>query len=314
MGNGAWSTDSYTARAAAKQASGKSTFDYSDTITRTRPPSSWMVHEDLDPKLTNKNGANAGKNIREALDTDEHPESLPIAVFFDVTGSMHEIPIKLQQKLPALHGMLMRKGYVEHPQILFGAIGDAHTDRVPLQVGQFESDNRMDEQLESIVLERGGGGQVHESYELALYYMARHVDLDSVKRRGKKGYLFLMGDEMPYPTINRRQVKELIGDDLAEDVTTAQIVAELKEKWEVFFLFVAEGSYSAEQILPAWRKLLGERALVLDDAGGVCETIALTLGVLEGMSELDAAIADLDEESSDKAAVAAAGKAVAGVG
>ena len=58
---------------------------------------------------------------------------------------------------------------------MFGAIGDATCDRVPLQVGQFESDNRMDDDLGRIVLEGGGGGQQTESYELAMYFMARHT-------------------------------------------------------------------------------------------------------------------------------------------
>jgi len=47
------------------------------------------------------------------------------AVLFDVTGSMGQVPRALQQKLPQLLGLLLRQGYVEHPQILFGAIGDA---------------------------------------------------------------------------------------------------------------------------------------------------------------------------------------------
>jgi hypothetical protein len=40
---------------------------------------------------------------------------------------------------------------------MFGAIGDAETDYVPLQVGQFESNNRMDDQLRGIALEGNGG-------------------------------------------------------------------------------------------------------------------------------------------------------------
>jgi hypothetical protein len=313
MGYGGWSTNTHKARAAAKRAAGKSTFDYSDTIKRTQPRSAWTVHQALDPKSTNKNGNNAGKNIRESLDSKEHPDSVSIAVIFDVTGSMGQIPRVLQTKLPALHGLLQRKGYVEDPQILFGAVGDANTDRVPLQIGQFESDNAMDEQLENIVLEGGGGGQVHESYELAMYYLARHTEIDSVSKRNKKGYLFLMGDERPYKTIDRRQVKELIGDDLAEDVTTEQIVKELEEKFHVFFLFVREGHYSEEQIMPAWQELLGERALVLDDAEAVCETIGLTLGLMEETTNLTEGIKDLTEESKDAAAAQAASKALAGL-
>ena len=67
------------------------------------------------------------------------------------------------------------RGTPSDPQIMFGAIGDATCDRVPLQVGQFESDNRMDDDLGRIVLEGGGGGQMTESYELAMYFMARHT-------------------------------------------------------------------------------------------------------------------------------------------
>ena len=84
-------------------------------------------------------------------------------------------PRALQAKLPQLLGLLLRKGYAAHPQIMFGAIGDATCDRAPLQVGQFESDNRMDDDLSRILLEGGGGGQKTESYELALYFMARHT-------------------------------------------------------------------------------------------------------------------------------------------
>ena len=40
------------------------------------------------------------------------------------------------------------KGYTENPGISFCAIGDAFADRAPLQVGQFEGDNRLDEVLQ----------------------------------------------------------------------------------------------------------------------------------------------------------------------
>src|SRR5690606_17085408 len=108
------------------------------------------VHPKLDPH---------GVTVRESRDSADHPEALAIAVLFDVTGSMGNVPRTLQTKLPDLLGLLLRKGYVEHPHILFGAIGDATCDRAPLQIGQFEADNRMDDDLERILLEGGGGGQ-----------------------------------------------------------------------------------------------------------------------------------------------------------
>jgi hypothetical protein len=316
----------YTRRAADRAASGRSTFDYSDTLASS-PRADWKVHPDLDPKRPNSHG----ENVREALDTDEHPNATPVAVIFDVTGSMGAIPRVLQQKLPQLLGLLQRKGYVEDPEILFGAVGDGYADRVPLQIGNFESDNRMDEQLELLVLEGGGGGGNHESYELALFYLARHTHLDCLKR-GKKGYLFLIGDERTYARVDRAMVRDVIGDVLEDHLTTEQALAEAQESFEVFYLFAAQGSYGIGDTLdpndpnqrPAgndssmpvcyWRDLLGQNALVLDDAEAVCETIALTLGVMEGTVTLDAGVSDLHEAGAPTAAIAAAKGALAVVG
>lgn len=323
MGGGAWTFDTYAKRSTAKADAGKPTFDYDDDLRR-RPPSSWAVHQDLDPSKLNGDG----KNVREALDSAEHPNATPIAVLFDVTGSMRDIPRVLQQKLPQLLGLLQRKGYVEDPQILFGGIGDAYTDIIPLQIGQFESDNRMDEQLEHMVLEGGGGGGNHESYELAAYYLARHVELACLKR-GKKGYLFIIGDERVYATLNRSHVLKLIGESLEENLSTAQIFEELRAKFEVFFLFAAQGSYAVGDTLENpevrsrntwsdtttpvcyWRDLLGQNALVLEDAAAVCETIALTLGVMEGTVTLDEGLDDLKTLGANTASVKAAGRALA---
>ena len=134
MGNGKWSDDTYHAAATYRAATGASAFAYSDSgATHTHP--------DLDPK---------GVTVRESRDSDEHPNSVPVAVLFDVTGSMGTVPRILQQQLPQLFGLLLRKGYVTDPQILFGAIGDATCDAAPLQIGQFESDNRLDENLGNI--------------------------------------------------------------------------------------------------------------------------------------------------------------------
>ena len=91
----------------------------------------------------------------------------------------------------------IEKACIKHPHILVGAIGDAHCDDYPFQVGQFESDNRFDEQLRSIILEGGGGGQLMESYGLAYRFAAYHTALDCYEKRGKEGYFFTTGDECP---------------------------------------------------------------------------------------------------------------------
>ncbi|MFC7527649.1 hypothetical protein [Actinoplanes sp. GCM10030250] len=283
MGSGRWSTDVYTAAADYRAASGKSAFAYSDSGAR-------RVHEELDPD---------GVFMRESRDSTEHPFSTPIAVLFDVTGSMGNVPRVLQTKLPQLLGLLTRKNYAIDPQIMFGAIGDATCDRAPLQVGQFESDNRMDDDLAKIVLEGGGGGQKHESYELALYFMARHTVLDSMINRGRRGYLFIIGDEMPYPKVKPREVKAVIGDDLREPISIEQILHELKRKYDVYYILpTAAGWGGDKEVLERWRELLGQNVLELDDLDAVCETIALTVGLGEDAIDLDAGMSDLADVGS----------------
>ncbi|SHM68989.1 hypothetical protein [Cryptosporangium aurantiacum] len=292
MGSGRWSSDVYSAAENYRAATGRSAFAYSDSGAR-------RVHPSLDPR---------GVTARESRDSDEHPRSTPIAVLFDVTGSMGAVPRVLQTKLPQLLGLLLRKAYVPDPQILFGAVGDATCDRVPLQIGQYESDNRMDEQLENIVLEGGGGGQRHESYELAMYFLARHTDTDAA-RRGRKGYVFLIGDELPYRAVKAAEVRSVIGDPLAENIPVEAIVAELRRRNHVYYILPTGSYYSGDQdILRRWRQLLGENVLELDDLDAVCETIALTIGLTEDTVDLDEGLADLSDVGS--AAGATVGRAL----
>jgi hypothetical protein len=282
MGSGLWSTDVYDAAARFRATTGKSAFAYSDDGATT-------VHPRLDPRDV----------IRESRDSAEHSQSLAITVLFDVTGSMRRVPRALQAKLPQLLGLLLRQGYVEHPQIMFGAIGDATCDRAPLQVGQFESDNRMDTDLGRILLEGGGGGQKTESYELALYFMARHTAIDCYEKRGKRGYLFIIGDEMAYPRVKRSEVRDVIGDRAHADIPLAGIVAEAQRAWDTYYILPEGSSYAGDRhILGFWRDLLGQNVIELADTDAVCETIALTVGLGEAAIDLDEGLADLNDVGS----------------
>lgn len=300
MGYSRWSHNTYSARQSQRKQAGTDAFDYDRHVRAT---GQFVVHDKMDPK---------GVTFRESRDSDEHPLSVPIGVFFDVTGSMGSIPRVLQTKLGALMRTLIARDYVAHPQVLFGAVGDVFTDRVPLQVGQFESGIEMDDDLGRIVIEGGGGGQVHESYELALYFFARHTATDAWEKRRQKGYLFLMGDELPYDEVRRDQVRHLIGDDLEASISIEAIIAEVQERYHVFHLVVAQGSHGRDpRIQQRWRTLLGERALVLHDASAVSETIALQIGLVEGtVQDLGRATDDLMAAGFDAGAVQAASKAV----
>lgn len=174
---------------------------------------------------------------RECLDNDQHPNSTPIVVAMDVTRSRGDDAKIVYSKLPSFIGQIILKGYVSDPEISFAAIGDASAgDKAPIQVGQFESDNRLDDVLSKIWLEEGGGGTGKESYELMAYYFARHAVM-SVNQRGKKGYFFFVGDEGFYEKVDKEQIKEWIGDVPVSDLSSAEIFAELQEKFHVFFIY-----------------------------------------------------------------------------
>jgi hypothetical protein len=148
MGTTRWSDDNYHDRARARAAAGKSAFDYDDAL-RDLPESKRKVHSALNPH---------GVAVRESRDSEAHPTSRAVGVLFDVTGSMQRVPRILQANLPKLMDLLIDRGYLEHPQIMIGGIGDATCDRAPLQVGQFESGNEIEDDLGRLYLE-GGGGQ-----------------------------------------------------------------------------------------------------------------------------------------------------------
>ncbi len=299
MGSGRWSTDVYTAAARFRAATGASAFAYSDGGAR-------RVHPALDPH---------GVDIRESRDSAEHPQSLAITVLFDVTGSMGSVPRTLQAKLPQLLGLLLRKGYAKDPQILFGGIGDATCDRAPLQIGQFESDNRMDDDLSRILLEGGGGGQKTESYELAMYFMTRHTSIDCHEKRGRRGYLFLIGDEMAYPRVKRAEARRLIGDKLEADIRLEHITAALKQKWDAYYI-LPEGAYyqGDTEVLDFWHARFGQNVIELADLDAVCETIALIIGLGEDAISLDDGLADLADVGSVAGPVVSKALATIGAG
>lgn len=304
MGSSKWSDDHYTARAADRAAAGTSAFAYSDTTSKVAIHDQ-KVHKLMDPK---------GVKMRESRDSDAHPTSRALGVLLDVTGSMAELPRIIQKKLPGLMGLLVKKGYVEHPQILFAAIGDATSDQAPLQVGQFESGNEMEGDLGNMFLEGRGGGHITESYELAAYFMARHTSIDCYEKRGQKGYLFFIGDEQPYDHVKSGEVKRIIGDDLQDNISTAAIFEELQKRYEVICLIpkIGAANSGSPAITNEWRKYLGQDVLQLDDAEAICEVIALHVGLREGkIDDLDSGINDLKSMGISNDIAAAASNALA---
>jgi len=286
MGSGLWSPATYHERAAVRVRSGKDTFDYSGHAKRT---GEYRVHQTLDPQ---------GLGLRESRDSEEHPTSNAIVISLDVTGSMDRVVRGIHGNLPKLHELLLGHNYIPHPQIMFAAVGDATCDRVPLQVGQFESDNRMDQNLESMILEGGGGGQKTESYELMLYVAARHTAIDCWDKRQRKGYLFMIGDEMAYPAVKRPEIQRLIGGGLQANVTIEEIIAEVRQRYHVFFIIPGGAAHGADkQVLQFWRDKLGPQHVIqLDDPEDTSQCIALAIGINEGTVNVEGGLDHLQKQ------------------
>ena len=143
----------------------------------------------------------------------------------------------------------------------------------------------MDQWLTWSWLEGGGGAGEFESYELALYFATQHIEMDCYRKRSRRGYLFLTGDEKPYPRLSRHTVKELLGDDLDLDAPTRTVVEELQRSFEPFFLIPdLERRRHAER---AWRDLLGDRVICLEHPDDTCIAAAGLVALNEGLLTLD---------------------------
>jgi hypothetical protein len=178
-------------------------------------------------------------------------------------------------------------------------------------VGQFESGIEIEEDLGKLFLEGGGGGHITESYELALYFLARHTALDCYEKRGRRGYLFVIGDEAPYPRVKRKEVARRMGDHLQADIPVEELLAELQHTYDVYFVLPKmTHHWNNPAVQERWVELLGQNVLRLEDPAGICELIACTIGIAEGKVDLENLSGDLRQAGSGAAVARAVGKAL----
>ncbi|MBQ8200653.1 MAG: VWA domain-containing protein [Clostridia bacterium] len=225
MGYGYWTKDSFvnysTARGRTVTAGGHLDSKLTDQQIFTQR----VLHPRLDPKNV----------LRECCDSADHPQSIPVILALDVTGSMGAASAEVAKKMNEV--MTRLYGEVKDVEFMVMGIGDLAYDRAPIQISQFESDIRIAEQLDLVYMEHGGGGNAFESYTAAWYMGLYHTKLDCWNR-GKRGLIITMGDEPMNPYLPHGPLAAATGDDLQADVETAQLYRDVIGKYDVYHLHV----------------------------------------------------------------------------
>lgn len=245
MGGGAWTTASYNAYMKSTRG-----IDDVSNIT-TKSVNQFYTARSIDPALNPK-----GVKVRECRDSEEHPNTIPIILGLDVTGSMGSACAAVARQLDKIITGLYAD--VKDVEFMVMGIGDFAYDTAPLQVSQFESDVRICDQLGKIWFERGGGPNSYESYTSAWYFALNHTDLDCWKR-GKKGIIITMGDEPLNPYIPGRDFDRVFGYG-SQDVDTNDLYNQVTEKFDVYHIIITDPESQGMRWLTrdkeTWGKLL----------------------------------------------------------
>ncbi len=272
---------------------GHYSFEAHEALLQSRAgasPGEIFARNDCDPKMSPRGVT------RESRDSKEHPASTGIVFALDVSGSMGDIPRRLATKtLPTF--MQSVASVLPDPQILFMAFGNAYSDNSPLQVGQFESEAHLIDRWLSATHLEGGGGGLGESYDLAMYFAARHTAMDCLQKRKKKGYFFMTGDEVPFATLSRGHVASLIGDSVERDIPIDEMTAELLTSFHAFFLIPDKERAATESCGAVWQMLLHERCVVLGTGDDAALASAMLIGIQEGkLKDREAVAKKLQDE------------------
>lgn len=274
MGSGSFNTKAYRAYASTTTVDDTGRLKSVNEVFTQR-----KIHEALDPKNI---------ILRESCDSEDNPESTPIVVALDVTGSMGMIAHDMvSTQLGDLIEGILDNQIVSNPHIMFMAVGDVTWDSAPLQVSQFEADNRIVQQLVDIYVEGKGGGNDTESYDLPWYFAATRTKIDCLEKRNKKGYLFTIGDEMVPTGLSSRDINKVFGttDQITTPLSAQTIYDMASEKYHVFHIIIEEGSYARRnlsKVYENWFNLIGKKAILLKDYKKLAYVIQAVMRVNEG--------------------------------
>jgi hypothetical protein len=204
----------------------------------------------------------------------------PLVVVVDGTGSMGQFPKIIFQKLPLLDDGV--DDYLDDCEISYACVGDAGSDKYPLQVQPFGKGKQMVDTLNKLIIEGNGGGNQEESYELAALYYARNAEMP----KANKPILIYVCDEGIYSKVNADWAKKFAKVAGAGGLTREKLFEELQTKYSVYVIrkHYCNGvsgdkmTGSNLAIHKQWESLVGaDRMAILNDPKRVVDVI---LGLL----------------------------------
>lgn len=232
MGGGSYSASSFATYSASV---GKS-YDVRTNRISGQTFEATQLKEILNPK---------GK-IRECCNSEEHPNTVPVILALDVTGSMGAACKETAEALSQIMKTLYDK--FKDVEVCVMGVGDFECDDAPLQVSQFESDVRVAQQLDQIWMEHGGGGNNYESYTAPWVFGLYRTKLDAYDKQGRKGIIITMGDEPLNPDLPAGTVKDYLGSaDGANQFgsfETSKLYEDASKKFDIFHIAVDDSSSS----------------------------------------------------------------------
>lgn len=174
-----------------------------------------------------------GKKAKDLIAKDVSTNSTaPVIIAVDQTGSMGDWPATMFSKLPYLD----KEGqeYLgEDLEFCFMAFGDAYNnENYPLQVRPFAKGLELEKTLKELVIERGGGGQMSETSELAAFFALKCVSMP----KAVKPIFIIITDEKCYNTIDPKYAEAYCGIKLEKTLTTKAVFEKLKEKYSVYLI------------------------------------------------------------------------------
>jgi len=223
MGSGRWTKESFVSYSAKLGRSyAEDTGRVSGQTYKAR-----KIDKSLDPREF---------TVRECVNTEEHPNTIPVILALDVTGSMGEACSETAAALGVIVSNLYNK--ITDVEFCVMGIGDLAYDDAPVQMSQFESDIRIAEALDKIYMEHGGGGNRFESYTAAWYMGLKRTKLDCYDLQGRKGIIITMGDEPLNPYLPYNELNSDTNAKEQADIETGDLYVQASEKFDIFHIAV----------------------------------------------------------------------------